>query len=811
MTGLFVFGLISGSDLIKAEATRLIFIEIDGLPRLLLDAVIEPDSALVDELPNPELFRSAYGDLMDSLGRDALTPNLVHYLKQDGCRFSRVFSKTLTLSTPAWALILTGQPSIVKANSYFNRSTGEVRFYLDALRETLGTLVAKGGRTAPVWELDLLGIPLLEDFFEPARVWTSIQILYRQVPAEQLSELGKEVVTGEEGFVREQLEGLAEGYNLRDRNDQAMVETAVRKILEKDAGGTEKFDYICLFFPSLDHQFHVDADYRRTVEYMVKLDTWLGEIMHAVEESDRQAETVVAVISDHGSDFSPVEMNRSFPISRWLRRKEFGGHTILSPYTERIATSLSRPIQGIDSQRVYESAASSFGPQVPFGEEGYFTAFTNHQGNSRFDAFLRNADLNELHLILLKIKEAVRDGLPLERIFPAYRSAFGRVNSWITPEIESMRLLSESFSVLADKIQRSDVRGVEDAAQRLRKEAELHLRMLRALNNLENLPTDESEWRRWAETGFELSQIIPKGYLGPANTLEQIQNYVVGWRGDPFADPRDSSPFELVDYPDLFDHFQLTNPNSFGDRFPIDFMSASVPLDSIDVAQIVPQPRQVIRIWAFKGRGQALLVEDNSGGIAYLPIAGLQMREGQYSIEHDSRARDPFLYGAAALHSVHSEAEWAQLTGDTPYSSLPVILADLFRENYLPALESPDRGRLYTMLAPAELDALKAALRYRFRQGNPDFRVWLSRGWNANPNLPTPTGSHGGFAPIVTNIAFSVWGGPSTGLKRGKTIDSDYYSGDIAPTLLNALGKLSREKPGPTGRIMPILDEGNEP
>ena len=811
LAGLFAVGFTPESGLARAEATRLIVVEIDGLPGLFMDAVLDPGSPSVNSLPNPELFRSVCKDLRDSLGRDILAPNFDHYLRQEGCRTNRLFSGTLTLSSPAWAMILTGHPSIVKANSYFNRSTGEARFYLDAFMETMGTLVAKDGRTAPVWELDLLGIPLLEDYFDPARVWTSIQILYRHVPAEQLSELGKEVISGEKGLVREQLEAAAEGYALPDRNDQAMVDVAVRKILERDAHGKEPVDYISLFFPSLDHQFHVDADYRRTVEYMVKLDRWFGEVMKAVEESDRQPETVVAVVSDHGSDFSPVELNRSFPINRWLRQKEFGGHTILSPYSERIATALSRPVRGIDSPRIYESEHSSFGPRERFGEDGYITAFTNHQGNSRFDMFLRNSDLNELHLILLKIKGAVGEGQSLEGIFPAYRSALARVNAWLGQETESMQQLFDSFSAMAGKLRDTPRTGAESAAERLLEEVKLHRRMLPALRQLQNLPTEELEWRQWAEAGFEISRIIPKGYFGPANTLEQIQTYVVGWDADPLAGPEGSAKFERVNYPDFLGHFKLTNPNSYGDPTPIDFVCAGVPMDSIDVTGIVRYPRQVIWLRASGSRGQGLLVEDEEGRIAYTPIAGLRMGQGGYSIEGDSQARDPFSFRPEALLRLHTETEWAQLTEDSPYSALPVVLADLFRENYMVPLQSTDPGRLYPTLEPAELETFRAALRYRFRRGNPDFRVWLGRGWNANPNLPTPTGAHGGFAPIVTRVAFMVWGGPNTRVKRGESIDSGYYTRDVAPTLLDLLGKLPREGPVPSGQVIPMLDQWNEP
>jgi hypothetical protein len=63
-----------------------------------------------------------------------------------------MYCATLPLSTPSWAVIDTGQPSIVKSNSYFNRLTGEVTSYLDQLRESL-SVVKEPRRTSALWQL----------------------------------------------------------------------------------------------------------------------------------------------------------------------------------------------------------------------------------------------------------------------------------------------------------------------------------------------------------------------------------------------------------------------------------------------------------------------------------------------------------------------------------------------------------------------------------------------------------------------------------------------------------------------------------
>jgi hypothetical protein len=802
--------LICWSDDLRAGADRLVLVKIDGLPVSFFEAVLDPESREVLNLPRPELFRSAHDEVKEAFGREILLPNLLHYLGADGCRVTGVRSGTVGVSTPAWAVIQTGRPSVIKANAWFNRSTGQVRFFLDVFRHTMRNLVAKAGRTAPVWELDLLGIPLMEDFFGPERTWTSIQILYRQVPGDQLGRLGRNFMQGANdpslGFIRGHLDSWAEGYDFPDQSDQAAVEIAVEKLLRKGSDGLENIDYLSLFFPSLDHQFHADANYRRTIEYMVKIDDWFGQVMNAVERSGRRDTTVVAVVSDHGSDFDPVQLNRSFPISRWLRREEFGGHTILSPYSERIAAAFTRPVRGIDTPRIYESDDSPYGSRVPFGEDGYVTCYTNHQGNARFEAFLRNSDLNELHLILLRARRQAGADVPLGPLFSLYVEALSKVSAWLDDEIQATRAAAEELSALARRIENSSSPTSDDSAARLEEESRHYRNLLPRLNRLRSLPRAESDWESWVRAGFEMSEWIPKGYLGPPNGPEQLRRYVVGWEVGVSTDGDEDLRFRVIDYPELFNRFRLTNPNSYGVYHPFDFFVVGLPpADLTDRSHI---PRQVLWLVASDSRGQAIVVEDSGGLMRYSPVLPLEFDEGRAVIRPDAEAQDPFDFRFATMERAYSPSDWMDRVGDSVYATLPIVLLDLFRDNYSPFIGSSHFPKKYQAYGIEDLEELGRTLHYRFGRSRPDFRVWLNRGWNANPNVPTPTGSHGGFHPLDSRIVFALWGGRDTGAKRGETVAGHYFTWDIAPTLLEMLGLRNTVDPPLPGSVIPVYESG---
>ena len=442
----FVYTLLGAGEVAQPDtqattSRRLIVVKVDGLPGRLMEAAFDPSGTAADALPYSRQFREAHASLRSILDRDVLLPNLTHYFLHSGARVDTIYSSTLPLSAPSWALIDTGQPSIVKRNYYFDRSAGLLRGFLDGPRDTSAMLAKNIRKTNALWELDLAGVPLISDAFEDPDKWNSMQILYRKRPAEQMANLGQFLVkAGRRDFKTTEVLLQHLRHNVAhptyyEWNDENLARTAAERITLMDPENPddiyEKFEFISVLFVSLDHRLHVDPDYQGLLNWLVKTDRWFGEIMAAVEASLSRDRTVVAVVSDHGSDFDPSRTNYGLPISFWLRKKEFGGHTVLTPHAEDVQHAVTVPVPGIDFPRVYESSFSPYN-SYPHGEKGYFTAFAANGGNPRFDMYLRNSDLNELHLLLLELRRLQEQPRMLEWAAGALVSTLERSRPWMS-------------------------------------------------------------------------------------------------------------------------------------------------------------------------------------------------------------------------------------------------------------------------------------------------------------------------------------------------------------------------------------------
>ena len=349
---------------LQEKRARIILLKVDGLPGLLIDAALAPGSEAVLRLPFPQRFREDYLATQTLLNREELLPNMKEYFVRQGVRAETIFTGTLPLSAPSWAQVDSGQPSIVKSNYYFNRSTGESKVYLNGLFDSAGKLIKGSGRTHALWQLDLLGIPILPDAFPPERVWSSLQTLSRKRSAIQLGAMGKFLVrAGEREFkpgsvIHQHLAHLVHYPDHVERLDESLSQTLAKWLKWRAEGDqAETLDFITALFVSLDHRLHLDSSYRSVLNLLVKIDDWFGEVMATVEQTVRRDQTLVVLTSDHGMNLYPVSTNYGFPINPWLRRPEFGGHTVLSPEVEDSDHALTRPIPGVDFARVYESVS----------------------------------------------------------------------------------------------------------------------------------------------------------------------------------------------------------------------------------------------------------------------------------------------------------------------------------------------------------------------------------------------------------------------------------------------------------------------
>lgn len=833
-------GICFGSDRAAAEPAsreqraRIILFKVDGLPGLLIEAALAPQSDAVLRLPFPGRFREDFRATQTLVGREELLPNMKEYFVRQGVRAETIFTGTLPLSAPSWAHIDSGQPSIVKRNYYFNRASGVSGVFLNGLFDSAGKLIKGSGRTHALWELDLLGIPILPDAFPPERVWSSLQPLSRKRSAIQLGAMGKFLVrAGEREFrpgavIHQHFSHLVAYPDHVERLDESLSQTLAKWLKWRAEGDSyETLDFITALFVTLDHRLHLESSYRSVLHLLVKLDGWFGEVMGAVEQTARRDRTLVAMASDHGMNLYPVQVNYGFPINPWLRRAEFGGHTVLSPEVEDSDHALTRPIPGMDFARVYESPASPYGEAVPYGSKGHFTAFAANLGNPRFDLFLRHSDLNRLHLILLESLRLQNDLEKLDRVFEVFRPVFRRARSWLASDAYSLRQAADVFEAWSERHLAAEMPSANDAGSRLASESRRFRDQAVTLRRLLALPLEEEEWRRFIGSGFKIDEVIPKGYFGPPNSLEQLGRYPVGWSrpaAERWSQP-DEESFRTLNYPELIAGYRALNPDAYGNHYPFDFLVAGIPPEDL-TGWKGPLLRQALWLLASEERGQAVLLEAENGELWYAPLEN----RGELGRLEEAGAvgrRDPLGYPARLWARWLDPRRWVSETAKLDTSLAPVILADVFRPNFQDYLSVENRaGALIPLSGSGRRKDLVKALRFRFEQATPDFRVWMRHGWNVNTMGQQPGGSHGGFLPLETQTTFMVWGGDALGLKRGRKLAGAYLTLDIAPTLMDAIGRLDpvsrRIVPDPEhlsapeflpfpGRIIPIRQQAATP
>ncbi len=835
LLGLLAVWPLSAQDAEKATwRPRLIQIKIDGLSPLILDALLDPDNPeKLARLPDPEGFRRAIQLYRLETGQADLLPNFRRYFYEQGARADNMFSATSTLSTIAWAVIETGQPSIVKRHMSFNRNNGYLRSHLDGLRDTLEVIARHSRKTSALWELDQVGVSLLSDAFNPLRRYETPQIYYRLPPRDYLVGWAQTYFTdGKKNpweILRGHLKRRVEGMDYPEFSQEFLADHLAEKILEPDFTGGERFDYLTVFF-TMDHQQHVDPTPENLVHRLVSLDHRLGRIFRGVERSQRRDQTLVALVSDHGAEYQPGAVNLAFPITRAFRTRYFGGHTVATAMVEDVAHALTAPIPGVDFPRVYESPFSPYGKAADAGGKGnYVTAFIDNFGNARAEVHLRNNDLNRLHLLLLA-RQRKLDENQRSRWRERLRSALQDACPWLMPEVENYRAYHQAARAWVPELKKRIDTYWRDIATRLEQEAGRDAQQLHALGQLEDLcrASDPVAWL--LEHNPAVEDLIPKKYLGPRNSLYQLTHYTIGLDADlnwveTTVDAR-GRPVPM-NYISLLSDFEVPNPPLSQEANPVDLMASSLPTAPLRAALVergwLEPGRELSEVvWIVStahhnpGRGgQALLLETPDGQLRYLPIGSLeQADDGQFLLRprndldplgllYDAEFRSPSREPAVLwLERFHSRDEWLRATSRTHYSIAPLIVADIAGLHVQQFLENPAFQQTLTGFPSEEMkQQYLRGVAWKYSSQQPDLLLWSSYLWNFSSKSHTSGGSHGGLTPPVTRTSFLLWGGRDFHLPAGGVGQEPTTTLDIAPTLAQLLRMLDA-----SGRV--ILQAG---
>lgn len=832
---------------------RLIQIKVDGLSPALVDALIDPDNPeKLRQLPDPEGFLRAIRLWRTYAGRQDLVPNLRRYFFEQGVRAENMFSATVTLSTAAWSVIDTGQPTVVKKHMTFSRQNGYLRSHLDAFRDAVEFSFRDSRKTNAQWSLDQAGVSLLSDAFNPLRVYVTPQIFYRQRPFEYLKGFAHSWASGGHPFSRP-LEVISHHFGRRvkgmdypDFGEDFVARHLSDMILARDFTGREQYDYLSTFFSIIDHQHHVDPNPENLVFRMLRFDRRLGRILEAVERSQRREETLVLLISDHGSEYEPGKVNLSFPLTRAFRDPLFGGHTVSTVMAENAARALTTLVPGVDFPRVYESPFSPYGKGRRGGEDDYVTAFIDNFGNARAEIHLRNNDLNRLHLLLLArfrpLDEPSRD-----RLRARLRETLDAIRVWLAPERAAYRDYHEGVRDWLPQIQKRTDPYWRDAAARLRGEAERDARQLRVLDRLWELVQAEDPLGWLERKRPSIPALIPRKYFGPCNSVYQLSHYTIGvdaaWNWVETTVNHQGQPVPM-NYFEILTTYRAPNPADSGEPSPFDLVLTALPVEAVERVGReqgwwgAPVPVQQA-LWVLSSAqgndgkgGQALLLESLDGSLRYLPLRWLRAQpDGSVELEradnrdplgllHDPAFRPPTAeLRAAWLEQFHRPDDWLAATGKTRYSNAPLVFADIMRANAQRVVDNPEFQQSLTGFSSPEMkQRYLRGLRWKYAAEQPELRVWSAWLWNFSSKTYTSGGSHGGLSPQVSRVAFYLWGGARTGIPAGLVLTPPCTTLDVAPTLAAVLGMLDRNgqvirQPGAVrdrsflafpGRVLPL-------
>ena len=817
---------------------RLILIKADALPPDLLAALSFPEREdYWQRLAYRDDLRQALRFYQEQTGRSIVLPNIRHYFFQEGVFVANLFSETLTLSPVSWAVIDTGQPSVIKGTGTFSRDTCYLRYHLDGLRDTIDAMRHKESTSAALWNLDQVGVSLLPDAFDPDRVWSGLQIYRRKANRATLLEMGRQWAHNDQRnifkIIQSHLSRLVTGRDYTEFAQEVSGLMTVRKILAKDLLGEERYDYLSPLFTLIDHQQHVDPHPQNLIHWTVKLDGLVGQIFAAVEQSNRRNQTVVAMVSDHGSEIQPGKTAFSFPITEVFRTQFFGGHTVKTLLVENAWSSVTTPVAGLDSPRVYESRHSPYG-EASSGTKGFITCFIDNFGNGRSSVNLRNDDLNRLHLILREIKRSQPDSERWLRLASMFREALAQARKWLEPDLALYRDYHEGArDMAANLLSKKDPHSL-NVAWRLQKELDRDSPQIAALELLLSLrfspEKNPSELlsERITRSNFKISSLIPKAFLGIPNQVYQLSRYTLdldenlNWVTTT-VDPKGHQV--PLNYYQILTDYKAPNAPVSGDFNPHDLIVTRLPTRQATEAlhTIVRDPTEdrTLRnvLWVkstakdhYDKGGEALIVEDQNRQIRYLPVVGFEQASDLTISFRLSDGPDPLgLLGQDGVQvsgqtsrldwvrRFHSREDWLKATFQTEYSTGVCILLDIANNPTEAFIDSPDFQRYMTHFSSPDLKArYLRGLKRKYANQKPDFLVWSDELWNFNSSTRTSGGSHSGFRPIAARTSFFVWGGEDTRIGRGKTVSEVGTTLDVVPTLAHALGILDRQN-----RIIP--------
>ncbi len=766
---------------------RVVILKIDGLPGYYLDAAVKR---------------------RDTATGKSVLPWVEEVFYKNGTRVPNFYTRGMSLSGPSWGQLDTGQRAQIKGNVEFDRFTLHTYDYLNIVQYYTSYGLNKKVDMPAVELMDQLKIPLLCDAFDAEERYMGQQLYQR----------GYDWAVFASGFVnmipRDRSDLIDEwtiGFNFRK-----MTVNQVERDIEGKLIKSPDIDYFDYYDTSFDHRSHHNNDAETRFVPLRELDRTIGRIWSSIALSSRADETALVLVSDHGFNSDEKVYSQGFNLVKLLAAKSGGGHHVITK--RRLLLDYS--IRGFYPLVPLIRTSSHESYYLKGQNSKYPTALVDFDGNERSSIHLRQSDLNIIQILLQELRRGsvknsnVRTAAAdaVMSIIEKQRVRWQSVVSETSQELDALARWSEQQENAIAGLPIRSGSGVSrrEAEEGRRRKEQINLALeaereyrkyLQTLSNLLALKRDDLLSRK-----FEIEDVIAPDSMGEANTIFDLQNYVVGLGDQGIA--LDASgkldfvkSFQRLNYFELFDTQRVRNnvQNAVGNR-PVDFIATRIsPADLDEKLSNDLKPTEDV-VWLYAGGDkQALILTRETNGsrsYCYMPIANLrQDANGKFSYElRDLSDGFPLKYFEDArlnisgdrttwLTNWHSEIEWLRGVHNTAYSNAIIGLTTQLDRHPSPRTENetPDDDLIH---------------RFRQRQRRmteADLLILANDHWNFDVRGFNPGGNHGSFFRVSTNATFMIAGGAKTGIRRSFVVSEPYDSLSFAPTILNLMGKTDDE------------------
>jgi uncharacterized coiled-coil protein SlyX len=772
-----------------AQSNRVVTVQSDGLPYDVVDRFVHER--------DPRTGKS-------------LLPWFDYIFYQRGTRLSNFYVRGMSLSSPSWSLLATGQHLQIKGNVEFDRYTLQTYDYLNFVPFYVEATAGKRVDMQGVEVFDSLGVPLLTDAFPHDQRHATFSLFQR----------GPRYITFQRAVENRFKKAPKELFDEWTMNGLALKSSVPDQLLREliESINDPRYRYLELVTTNFDHAAHHNNDLDTHLQALKYLDSLLGQIWTAIQKSPLADETTLVLVSDHGFNTDERIYSQGYNLVKLLGSPEGGGHHVI---TKR-RLLLDYAIKGVNPFVPDITTTTEDSYYLKKQSSEYPTAMLDFDGNERSSLQFRDSNLNLLQILLQQLQSSTLSG-PLRRAVTDqfFRTLESRRADWqhnldsLNEELAALqRAIDRQRELCAaqpKKFSKEDSQaGRDDAAKRVcawqdiwQGQEQGYSEYLRTVSNLLSLRKESFNAAK-----LKMADLIPRRAMGEHNSVYQLQNYVAGIAPGGLVLKTDGSldmekSFVRVNYFALLHNITVRNNVQPGvSNHPIDLTAVRIPaslfLSSLSEGDISPDV-----VWVSTGPEQQALIlarEDAQGQLSfrYVPIKDLtQDEQGQIHFERSpwhaglplQMLEDPQLEIPASnrsewLSEWHTDLEWLHALHRTRYSNGLIGLQEQLARHTVGRLNLDEPGisadeRLLRKLLVKQRENIEA-----------DMLVVANDHWNFDVRGFNPGGNHGSFFRISTHSTFMLAGGDKTSIPRGAVVEEPYDSLSYVPTVLALTGNL---------------------